>query len=43
MEIIALGGGEKPAYTDFYNDRAVQDKIAQLEDLTGENFDSEYI
>ena len=38
MEIKALGGGDKPRYRDFYNDRAVQDKIAEIEDLTGEDY-----
>jgi len=38
MEIKALGGGQKPSYRDFYNDRDVQDKIAEIEDLTGEDY-----
>ena len=38
LEIKALGGGDKPQYTDFYNDRDVQDKIAEIEDLTGEDY-----
>ena len=38
LEIKALGGGDKPQYTDFYNDRDVQDKIAEVEDLTGEDY-----